>query len=345
MPLQIENVRKSFGKFPALSGVSLNAEDGEFIALLGPSGSGKTTLLRCIAGLEAPDEGAVRFEGENLLTQKVRDRRIGFVFQHYALFRHMTAAQNVAFGLNAKRGRDKPTKKAIAARVDELLALVQLDGLADRYPSQLSGGQRQRIALARALAIEPRILLLDEPFGALDAKVRRELRRWLREIHVRTGLTTIFVTHDQEEALELADRVALLREGALEQVGSPEELYHQPASAFVFEFVGDHVKLPCEVKGGVAHIYGAAAAIAGATPADGPATAWVRPDAFDVAAEGGQGFRARVRDVVSAGASARIDCAFNGGDSIEVRVPHAVARNVTPGDVISLNPREVRVWP
>jgi sulfate transport system ATP-binding protein len=344
MPLQIENIRKTFGKFPALNSVSLNAEDGEFIALLGPSGSGKTTLLRCIAGLEAPDSGAVRFAGENLLTQKVRDRRIGFVFQHYALFRHMTAAQNVAFGLNAKRGRDKPTKKAIAARVDELLALVQLDGLADRYPSQLSGGQRQRIALARALAIEPRILLLDEPFGALDAKVRRELRRWLRDIHVRTGLTTIFVTHDQEEALELADRVALLREGALEQVGSPEELYHQPASAFVFEFVGDHVKLPCEVKDGVATIYGARAAIVGALPPDGPATAWVRPDAFDVAPDGGAGFRAKVRDVVSAGASARLDCTFNGGSSIEVRVPHAVAQNVKPGDAIALDPREARVW-
>jgi len=345
MPLEIESIRKSFGKFPALGGVSLNANDGEFIALLGPSGSGKTTLLRCIAGLETPDEGAVRFGGENLLTQKVRDRRIGFVFQHYALFRHMTAAQNVAFGLNAKRGKARPPAKVIAARVEELMALVQLDGLADRYPSQLSGGQRQRIALARALAIEPRILLLDEPFGALDAKVRRELRRWLREIHVRTGLTTIFVTHDQEEALELADRVALLREGVLEQVGTPEELYHEPASAFVFGFVGDHVKLPCVVKDGVATIYDAKAAIVGALPPDGPATAWVRPDLFDVAPEGGPGFRAKVRDVVSAGASARLDCTFNGGDSIEVRVPHAVAQTVKPGDTIALDPREARVWP
>jgi sulfate transport system ATP-binding protein len=344
MPLEIENVRKSFGKFPALSGVSLAAEDREFIALLGPSGSGKTTLLRCIAGLETPDEGAVRFNGENLLAQKVRDRRIGMVFQHYALFRHMTAAQNVAFGLNAKRGRDKPSRKEISARVEELLALVQLEGLADRYPSQLSGGQRQRVALARALAIAPRILLLDEPFGALDAKVRRELRRWLREIHVKTGLTTIFVTHDQEEALELADRVALLRDGALEQVGTPEELYHQPASAFVFEFVGDHVKLPCVVESGVARIYGAAAPIVGALPADGPATAYVRPDAFEVAPAGGPGFAAKVRDVVSAGASARLDCAFNGGSSIEVRVPHTIAASIKPGDAIALSPREARVW-
>ena len=344
MPLEISDIRKTFGKFPALNGVSLNAEDKEFIALLGPSGSGKTTLLRCIAGLEEPDAGAVRFQGENLLTQKVRDRRIGFVFQHYALFRHMTAAQNVAFGLKAKRGRNRPNREAIKARVDELIALVQLDGLGDRYPSQLSGGQRQRVALARALAIEPRILLLDEPFGALDAKVRRELRRWLREIHTRTGLTTIFVTHDLEEALELADRVALLKDGQLEQVGTPEELYHQPASAFVFEFVGDHVKLACDVKGSEAFIHGASAPIVGGTYADGPATAYVRPDMFDVGDANGAGFKATLRDVVSAGASARLDCTFNGGDSIEVRVPHAVAQALKPGDVVMLSPREVRVW-
>ncbi len=344
MPLQIEDVRKSFGKFPALNGVSLEAQDGEFIALLGPSGSGKTTLLRCIAGLEAPDSGAVRFQNENLLTQKVRDRRIGFVFQHYALFRHMTAAQNVAFGLNAKRGAERPAKAAIAARVEELLALVQLDGLANRYPSQLSGGQRQRVALARALAIEPRILLLDEPFGALDAKVRRELRRWLREIHVRTGLTTIFVTHDQEEALELADRVALLKDGQLEQVGTPEELYHQPATAFVFEFVGDHVKTPCVVRGGVAEIGAARAPIVGPAPADGPATAYIRPDSFDVGDAHGPGIRAKLRDVVSAGASGRLDCEIEGGLHIEVRVPHAVAQGLKPGDVVTITPREARVW-
>ncbi|MDX2233287.1 MAG: sulfate ABC transporter ATP-binding protein [Hyphomonadaceae bacterium] len=344
MPLQIEDVRKSFGKFPALKGVTLEAQEGEFIALLGPSGSGKTTLLRCIAGLETPDSGAVRFQGVNLLTQKVRDRRIGFVFQHYALFRHMTAAQNVAFGLNAKRGRDRPDKAAIKARAMELLALVQLDGLANRYPSQLSGGQRQRVALARALAIEPRILLLDEPFGALDAKVRRELRRWLREIHERTGLTTIFVTHDQEEALELADRVALLRDGVLEQVGTPEALYHQPASAFVFEFVGDHVKAPCVVRGGRADIAGVSTPIAGEAPPDGPATAYIRPDSFDVGPADAPGIRARLRDVVSAGASGRLDCEIDGGLSLEIRVPHAVAQALNPGDAVTITPREARVW-
>jgi sulfate/thiosulfate transport system ATP-binding protein len=343
MPLQIEDVRKSFGRFPALNGVSLDAQDGEFIALLGPSGSGKTTLLRCIAGLESPDSGAVRFQNENLLTQKVRDRRIGFVFQHYALFRHMTAAQNVAFGLKAKRGRDRPDRSAIDKRVAELLALVQLDGLANRYPSQLSGGQRQRVALARALAIEPRILLLDEPFGALDAKVRRELRRWLREIHVRTGLTTIFVTHDQEEALELADRVALLKDGQLEQVGTPEELYHQPASAFVFEFVGDHVKLPCVVEAGVATIGAARVPLVGGTATSGPATAYIRPDSFDIGPANGPGIVAKLRDVVSAGASGRLDCDTEGGE-IEVRVPHAIAQALKPGDTVTLSPREARAW-
>jgi sulfate transport system ATP-binding protein len=344
MPLEIDDIRKTYGKFPALNGVSLQAEDREFIALLGPSGSGKTTLLRCIAGLETPDSGAVRFQNENLLAQKVRDRRIGLVFQHYALFRHMTAAQNVAFGLKAKRGKDKPSREVIKARVAELLTLVQLDGLGDRYPSQLSGGQRQRVALARALAIEPRILLLDEPFGALDAKVRRELRRWLREIHERTGLTTIFVTHDQEEALELADRVALLRDGQLEQVGTPEELYHQPASAFVFEFVGDHLKLACTVRGGVAHFGSASAPIIGPVPPDGPATAHIRPDLFNVSAGEGPGLKACVRDVVSAGASGRLDCELENGEPIELRVPHDVAQRLKPGDPVTLAPREVRVW-
>jgi sulfate/thiosulfate transport system ATP-binding protein len=345
MPLEIEHIRKSFGKFPALGGVSLRAEDSEFIALLGPSGSGKTTLLRCIAGLEVPDSGSIRFQGENLLAQKVRDRRIGLVFQHYALFRHMTAAQNVAFGLRAKRGKERPNNRQINARVEELIALVQLDGLGGRYPSQLSGGQRQRVALARALAIEPRILLLDEPFGALDAKVRRELRRWLRQLHERTGLTTIFVTHDQEEALELADRVALLKDGALEQVGTPEELYHQPATPFVFEFLGDVVRLPCEIVDGAAVFAGARAKLLGGSlTRAGAGLAYVRPDAFDIAAGEAEGLRAVLRDVVSAGASARLDCLVDGGDAIEIRAPHDVARTLKIGDRVTLRPREARVW-
>jgi sulfate transport system ATP-binding protein len=345
MSLQISNVSKSFARFPALNDVSLLAEEGEFLALLGPSGSGKTTLLRVIAGLEGPDAGGVRYRGEDLLATPVRQRRIGFVFQHYALFRHMTAAQNVAFGMRARARAERPSGKAIERRVQELLALVQLDGLGKRYPSQLSGGQRQRVALARALAIEPKILLLDEPFGALDAKVRRELRRWLRDLHERTGLTTIFVTHDQEEALELADRVALLRDGRIEQVGTPEELYHEPASAFVFDFLGDSIQLPCVVDGGIAVIAGAGVPIIGARPeVSGPATAHARPDAFDVAAGEGAGIAARVRNVLLAGPDARLDCTLETGGAIEVRVDHECAGKLSPADRVTLKPRTVRVW-
>src|SRR5689334_2741750 len=236
--LEISGISKSFGRFPALKDVSLQAKDKEFLALLGPSGSGKTTLLRVLAGLEVPDTGEVRFDGEDFLSLPVRRRRVGMVFQHYALFRHMTVAQNLAFGLSVRPRREKPAKKAIEARVAELLSLVQLDDLGKRYPSQLSGGQRQRVALARALAIEPRMLLLDEPFGALDAQVRRDLRRWLRELHDRAGVTTVFVTHDQEEALDLADRVAILKDGELVQLGAPSELYEAPANPFVYDFLG-----------------------------------------------------------------------------------------------------------
>lgn len=344
MPLEIANINKEFGRTRVLKDISLFAEDGEFLALLGPSGSGKTTLLRIIAGLETPDSGAVRFQNEDLLAQPVRRRRIGFVFQHYALFRHMTAAQNIAFGINAKSRNERPSRAEIRKRVSELLNLVQLSGLENRYPSQLSGGQRQRVALARALAIEPRILLLDEPFGALDAKVRRELRRWLRDLHERTGLTTIFVTHDQEEALDLADRIALLRDGALEQVGTPEELYHEPDSAFVFEFLGDSIRLPCTVQGGVAIIGGAPAPILGPNPGDGPAFAYARPDAFNVASGAGPGVAAHVRNVILAGPDARLDCAIDGDGAIDVRIPAEEAAKFSPRDKIRLTPRTVRVW-
>ncbi|MBS0385281.1 MAG: sulfate/molybdate ABC transporter ATP-binding protein [Proteobacteria bacterium] len=344
MALKIEHITKSFGATEVLRDISLFTEDGEFLALLGPSGSGKTTLLRIIAGLELPDAGAVRFRDRDLLARPVRERRIGFVFQHYALFRHMTAAQNIAFGMRAKPRRRRPSPRAISDKVAELLSLVQLEGLGGRYPSQLSGGQRQRVALARALAIEPDVLLLDEPFGALDAKVRRELRRWLRDLHERTGLTTIFVTHDQEEALELADRVALLREGALEQMGTPEELYHEPASAFVFDFLGDSISLACEVKGGVAVIAGAGVPIVGPHPHDGPATAYARPNQFDVAAGEGAGLAARVRAVLLAGPDARVDCLLDSGGAIEVRLPLDLARSLAPRDRVTVRPRTVRVW-
>jgi sulfate transport system ATP-binding protein len=239
MSLIIESVAKKFERFPALKGVSLTAPKGAFVALLGPSGSGKTTLLRILGGLEFADVGHVTFEDLDWLALPARERRAGFVFQQYALFRHMNVARNIAFGLNVRPRRLRPPRAEIARRVEELLTLVQLEGLGGRYPSQLSGGQRQRVALARALAIEPRMLLLDEPFGALDAKVRKDLRLWLRGLHDRLGLTTIFVTHDQEEALELADLVAVMNEGRIEQIGAPKELRGAPATEFVADFLSD----------------------------------------------------------------------------------------------------------
>jgi sulfate transport system ATP-binding protein len=238
MSLVIEKVAKEFARFPALKGVSLTAPRGCFLALLGPSGSGKTTLLRILGGLEHADLGHVAFDGEDWLTIPARDRRAGFVFQHYALFKHMTVARNIAFGLEVRPRHHRPKAAEIRRRVEELLNLMQLDGLGGRYPSQLSGGQRQRVALARALAIEPRMLLLDEPFGALDAKVRKDLRIWLRGLHDRLGLTTIFVTHDQEEALELGDLVAVMNKGRIEQIGAAASLRNTPASSFVAEFLG-----------------------------------------------------------------------------------------------------------
>ena len=237
MSLTIDSVSRRFGAFEALSGVSLTAPQGAFVALLGPSGSGKTTLLRILGGLEFPDSGSVHFADMNWLGVPARLRRAGFVFQHYALFRHMTVEKNIAFGLNVKRWRERPSRSEIARRVEGLLSLVQLEGLGKRYPTQLSGGQRQRVALARALAIEPRMLLLDEPFGALDAKVRKELRSWLRSLHETLGLTTIFVTHDQEEAFALADLVAIMNAGRIEQYGAPSDIRHAPKTQFVRDFV------------------------------------------------------------------------------------------------------------
>jgi sulfate transport system ATP-binding protein len=250
MELRIEAVRKDFDLFPALHGVSLDIRSGELIALLGPSGSGKTTLLRLIAGLETPTAGRVFFGNEDASLKPVQDRQVGFVFQHYALFKHMTVADNIGFGLRVRPKAGRPPAAEIRRRALDLLELVQLPGLADRYPAQLSGGQRQRVALARALAIEPRVLLLDEPFGALDAQVRKDLRRWLREIHDRTGHTTVFVTHDQEEALELADRVVVMAQGRIEQVGTPDEVYDRPATPFVHGFIGESAALPVAIERG-----------------------------------------------------------------------------------------------
>ena len=277
MSIEIRNVSKQFGDFHALRDVSLDIASGELIALLGPSGCGKTTLLRIIAGLETADVGSIHFSGEDTTDVHVRERNVGFVFQHYALFRHMTVFENVAFGLRVKPRNERPSEAQIKQKVTDLLKLVQLDWLADRYPSQLSGGQRQRIALARALAVEPKVLLLDEPFGALDAKVRKDLRAWLRELHGRTGHTTVFVTHDQEEALELADRVAILNEGRIEQVGSADDVYDHPATPFICEFLGEVNKLPVKVVGSQA-FFGDRPVLGGLSQNQGgPASLYVRP--------------------------------------------------------------------
>ncbi len=239
MSLVIDAITKKYGRFPALNGAGFTAPDGAFVALLGPSGSGKTTLLRILGGLEAPDSGTVRFADLNWLDMPARERRAGFVFQQYALFRHMTVAKNIAFGLEVRPRSERPARADIARRVEELLELVQLQDLGKRYPSQLSGGQRQRVALARALAIEPRMLLLDEPFGALDAKVRKELREWLRHIHDKAGVTSVFVTHDQEEAFAMADLVAVMNKGRIEQVGTPADVRREPKTAFVSDFLSN----------------------------------------------------------------------------------------------------------
>ncbi|MCA6999927.1 sulfate/molybdate ABC transporter ATP-binding protein [Dickeya solani] len=243
MSIEVHNVNKQFGQFRALNQINLSIQSGELVALLGPSGCGKTTLLRIIAGLETPDSGNIVFHGEDVSGHDVRDRHVGFVFQHYALFRHMTVFDNVAFGLRMKPKSIRPSKRDIEKKVRELLNMVQLEWLADRYPEQLSGGQRQRIALARALIVEPRILLLDEPFGALDAKVRKELRRWLSRLHEEINLTSVFVTHDQEEAMEVADRIVLMNKGVIEQIGTPDEVYNRPATEFVYNFLGDSNRL------------------------------------------------------------------------------------------------------
>jgi len=281
MDLHIRQLGKRYGKTAALDAIDLDIASGELVALLGPSGSGKTTLLRVIAGLLDADAGQVLFGDVDATRLSLRQRNVGFVFQHYALFRHMTVAENIAFGLRSRPRARRPAKAAIRQRVEELLKLIQLDAFGGRYPEQLSGGQRQRVALARALAIDPSLLLLDEPFGALDAKVRVELRRWLRTLHEQTGQTTLFVTHDQEEALELADRVVVLREGRIEQVGTPREIYEAPASEYVFDFIGRANALDGRVIDGRFGIDGNGYAV----PADiaaGHARLYVRPHDLEI---------------------------------------------------------------
>ncbi len=297
MSIEVRQISKSYGSFQALNDVSLKVESGELVALLGPSGSGKTTLLRIIAGIEAPDPGGkILFDAADVSATALGERRIGFVFQHYALFKHMSVFENIAFGLRSKPWRQRPSNAAIKAKVEELLALVQLQNFARRYPAQLSGGQRQRVALARALAVEPQVLLLDEPFGALDATVRRELRRWLRKLHERIRVTTLFVTHDQEEALEVADRIALMNLGKIEQFGPPEEVYERPANPFVYGFLGSYNLFHARHDG------------AGRGQGETPPT-FVRPHDVEISRDNadGLGIAAKVTHVGFAGAAVNVE--------------------------------------
>jgi sulfate transport system ATP-binding protein len=310
MTIEVQHIRKQFGQFTALDDVSLKFPDGQLTALLGPSGCGKTTLLRIIAGLEAPDSGAVLLDGQDASTRHVRERQVGFVFQHYALFKHMTVFENVAFGLRVKPRRERPSEQQIRERVKQLLELVQLDWIADRYPPQLSGGQRQRIALARALAVEPRVLLLDEPFGALDAKVRKELRRWLRRLHDELHVTSIFVTHDQEEALEVADQVVLMNKGHVEQLGTPNEVYNHPASPFVYGFLGNVNLFHGRVHEGVLASGDVQLEVPQhARVQDSEAVGYVRPHDLDVEryTPGAEGIMVKLRRAHAIGPLAQLD--------------------------------------
>jgi sulfate transport system ATP-binding protein len=349
MSIQVNQISKQFGQFKALDNVTLDFATGALTALLGPSGCGKTTLLRIIAGLESQDRGNVFLEGEDASDRHVRERQVGFVFQHYALFKHMTVFENVAFGLRVKPRRERPSESEIRRKVMELLDLVQLAWLADRYPAQLSGGQRQRIALARALAVEPRVLLLDEPFGALDAKVRKELRRWLRRLHDDLHVTSIFVTHDQEEALEVADQIVVLNKGKVEQIGTPAEVYDHPATPFVYSFLGNVNRFTGHVQDGVLDAGGVPFAVAGAT-GSGDSVGYVRPHDLEVLpfVEGETGLPVRLVRAYAIGALAQLELErLDTGDIIEAVVPNELygSWNLGVGAHFLVRPRRLKVFP
>lgn len=354
MSIQVRNIHKQFGSFVALGDVSLDFPTGELVALLGPSGCGKTTLLRIIAGLEQPDSGSVVLEGRDASTTHVRDRQVGFVFQHYALFRHMTVFDNVAFGLRVKTRAERPSAETIRHRVKELLELVQLDWLADRFPAQLSGGQRQRIALARALAVEPRVLLLDEPFGALDAKVRKELRRWLRRLHDELHITSIFVTHDQEEALEVADRVVLMNHGAVEQQGSPEEVWNAPATPFVYGFLGSVNRFHGRAGQDGLHIdeQHVAHPTEGLIAPGAEVIAFARPHELDIETElDGTGLRARVARIQAFGLTARVELERSDSQQavhhheVELPLERLVSLQLVTGREVRIVPSHLKLFP
>jgi sulfate transport system ATP-binding protein len=335
MSIEIENISKQFGTFNALSDVSLSIPSGELVALLGPSGSGKTTLLRIIAGLETADRGRILFNGEDTTQSHVRERKVGFVFQHYALFKHMTVFDNVAFGLNVRPRQTRPSKGEIRDKVTELLRLVQLEGMADRYPSQLSGGQRQRIALARALAVEPQVLLLDEPFGALDAQVRAELRRWLRRLHDEIHVTSVFVTHDQEEALEVADRIVVMNKGRIEQAGTPDQVYEHPANPFVLNFLGNvnlfHGRIQSDLGAGDNSV------------------AYVRSHDIEIdrSPQDSTALKAEIKHIQKLGPSVRVTLVMKENtELIEAELTRDIFQNLglQHGESVYVRPRQVRVF-
>ncbi|HYE35948.1 sulfate ABC transporter ATP-binding protein [Methylocaldum sp.] len=348
MSIEIKNIQKSFGRFRALKNISLGIGSGELVALLGPSGCGKTTLLRIIAGLEAPDAGSILFHGEDATNRHVRDRQVGFVFQHYALFRHMTVFENIAFGLRVRPRGQRPPESEIQRKVHELLNLVQLDWLADRYPGQLSGGQRQRIALARALAVEPKVLLLDEPFGALDAKVRKDLRRWLRRLHDELHVTSVFVTHDQEEALEVADRVVVLNEGRVEQIGTSDEVYDHPETPFVYQFLGDVNLFHGRVHDGHARIGETEVDLAGGADHPESAIFYVRPHEIEILRDGGTGtIAAKIRDIRPLGATVRVELErVDGRGAVEVELTRDQfsRKGLRQGEKVYLQPKRLRTF-
>ena len=348
--IELHNVSKKFGDYTALNDVSFSVADGELVALLGPSGSGKTTLLRIIAGLEAADAGEILFHGRQAAQRSVRDRRVGFVFQHYALFRHMTVFENVAFGLRVRPRRQRPSRALIREKVMSLLNLVQIDMLSERYPSQLSGGQRQRVALARALALEPEVLLLDEPFGALDARVRRELRRWLRRLHDELHMTSVFVTHDQEEALDLADRVAVLNRGRIEQIGTPDHVYNSPANPFVYNFLGSVNLFHGRIDKGMARIGDLSLAIPQhADTHDTPAVGCVRPHDIELerCAVPGTAFEAVVQHIHPVGPTVKLALKRQDtGELIEAELSRDRYHELAPhvGEKIHIRPRNLQVF-
>ena len=348
MSIEVRDVSKRFGTFVSLDRVSFSVARGELVALLGPSGSGKTTLLRIIAGLEHADQGTVLLEDEDATSRDARDRGVGFVFQHYALFRHMTVFENVAFGLRVRPRHRRPSDAEITRKVQTLLQLVQLDYLGNRYPRQLSGGQRQRVALARALAVEPKVLLLDEPFGALDARVREELRRWLRRLHDDIHLTSVFVTHDQEEALELADRVVVMNDGRIEQDGSPEDVCDRPATPFVMNFLGQVNVFPGHVESGRAHLGPLTVDYPGyAETSQRPASGYARPHEVAVGrTAAGTGLWAVLRDVTATGSIAKLVFADAEDRVVRVELARDAFAALAPsvGERLFLTPTQMRVF-